>query len=515
MLLWIFCGACITVLAVLHRLCAKVLVNQKGLEMHSSTQPFVGILSLMLKAMKEGTVYDVTLDEHKRNGWKAYAHSVLGRGLTVQIVDPADIRFLQVTAHTKFVQSQDVVPLISEFMGTSLVMLQGAEWKEQRVVYNHIFTRRMLRDRMGEVFGTTAQTAVTLLKEKIAAGNGRVDAFDIQRFFSNLTFDTTNSIAFSRGTNALQGNEKDVECQKAFEGVMIRIFERFLTPWWKINEMFQLSESERDYRRCMDIVEDVFTTVIDDFLNKDGTLNEERIRDGTMSSIFVEHLQDIEDGTAVTKVSMRQRLRDLIVTVLTGARDTTSSSLTSIIFILCQKENAHWMEKLREEALEVFGGEPNRPLTFDDVDGCTPITDAVFMETVRLLPSLMISERVATEDVTFPTGFEVKEGQTVNWSLQAVNRNPNAWGEDADQFRPERWMEGKKYDDGSFTSFGFGPRTCPGQSMARVQIKMTIVTLFAHFRFELYKNHVPKAILLPFYGFEDGAFVNVLPATEK
>ena len=509
MLLWIFCGACITVLAALHRWSAKGLNNQKGLEMHPQTYPLIGILPLMLKAMKEGTVTDVILDEHKRNGWKAYAHSVPGRGMTVQIVDPADIKHVSLTAGHKMVAGPFVRDPFHELFGYNIIVAEGEDWKEQRRTFNHILTKRMLRDRMSDVFGKTAQTAVTVLKEKLAAGDGRVDAFDMQRFLRCLAFDATNSVAFSRGTKALIGNPKDVALQDGFDRILIRIFDRFLTPWWKVNRMFQLSESERDFRRSLAACDKHFDSVFDDFVNKDGTMNEDRIRDGTMSSIFVEHLHDIEDGTAVTKVPMRERLRELITTTLIAGRDTISSAMTSTLYLLCQKENAHWMEKLRAEALKIFGNELNRPLTYDDLDGA-PVMHAVFMEATRLMPPAPVNERVATEDITFPSGFEVKAGQAVGWSPWAINRNPKLWGEDVEVFRPERWMDGKKYDDYMYNSFGSGHRSCVGKPMALIEAKITLLTLFAHFRFERNENFTGRLELGFVSSLNDGRFLNVM-----
>lgn len=49
-----------------------------------------------------------------------------------------------------------------------------------------------------------------------------------------------------------------------------------------------------------------------------------------------------------------------------------------------------------------------------------------------------------TKDATLVTALPLPAGTTIYLSIQGVNRDPNIWGPDADEFRPERWLEGDK-----------------------------------------------------------------------
>jgi hypothetical protein len=59
--------------------------------------------------------------------------------------------------------------------------------------------------------------------------------------------------------------------------------------------------------------------------------------------------------------------------------------------------------------------------------------------------------RYANKDTTIPTGggpdgrspVFVPKGTSVNYSVHMMHRRKDIWGEDADEFRPERW-EGRK-----------------------------------------------------------------------
>lgn len=49
--------------------------------------------------------------------------------------------------------------------------------------------------------------------------------------------------------------------------------------------------------------------------------------------------------------------------------------------------------------------------------------------------------KTSDEDDVLPDGFKVKKGDGVNYLTYAMGRMTYLWGEDAEEFRPERWLE--------------------------------------------------------------------------
>lgn len=78
-------------------------------------------------------------------------------------------------------------------------------------------------------------------------------------------------------------------------------------------------------------------------------------------------------------------------------------------------------------------------------------------------------------------GYRVPKGTTVLYAPWALHHNRRVWGEDASQWRPDRWLEGnsvaaaKKAAGGlpRFMPFSAGAQNCIGQALAMVRIRQT------------------------------------------
>lgn len=61
------------------------------------------------------------------------------------------------------------------------------------------------------------------------------------------------------------------------------------------------------------------------------------------------------------------------------------------------------------------------------------------------------------------TGLTVVKGCNVLVNIWAVHRNPEYWGEDAEQFRPERFLNHNPKHPAAFMPFSYGSRGCIGK----------------------------------------------------
>ena len=95
--------------------------------------------------------------------------------------------------------------------------------------------------------------------------------------------------------------------------------------------------------------------------------------------------------------------------------------------------------------------------------------------------------RLCLKDCTIPTGggadgkspIFVPRGTQVSVNFGAMQRDRDIWGEDAEEFRPERWENVKL--GWHYIPFSGGPRVCPGQQLALAECSFVLFRLLREF----------------------------------
>ncbi|KOB66031.1 Uncharacterized protein OBRU01_21831, partial [Operophtera brumata] len=108
--------------------------------------------------------------------------------------------------------------------------------------------------------------------------------------------------------------------------------------------------------------------------------------------------------------------------------------------------------------------------------------EAVIKESLRLYPPVPIIVRKADKDIKLPNGLELPKGTSFMINIWAVHRNPVYWGKDAEEFRPERFLESNLKHPAAFIPFSYGPRSCLGYQYAMISMKTAVACLVRHYR---------------------------------
>ncbi|PQQ07163.1 hypothetical protein Pyn_13682 [Prunus yedoensis var. nudiflora] len=223
----------------------------------------------------------------------------------------------------------------------------------------------------------------------------------------------------------------------------------------------------------------------------------------------------LESGEADPKY-----LRDMIYSIIIAGKDTTGSALTWLIYMLCK--HPHIQEKIAKEVREATNLKDNSridelaaSLTEEALDKMQYLV-AALTETTRLYPAVPMNAKICFSDDTWPDGFSVKKRDMVGYNACSMGRMKHLWGDDAEEFRPERWLDenGRFQQESSFkfTAFGAGPRICPEKDFAYKATKIFSAVLLGSCIFKLRdENEVAKYKIKITHHIDGGLYVQASP----
>jgi cytochrome P450 len=182
-------------------------------------------------------------------------------------------------------------------------------------------------------------------------------------------------------------------------------------------------------------------------------------------------------------------LMGIVMSTISGAADTTASSLVGIFYFLSTHPRV--LKNLRKE-LE-GNGETKSPTPsvprFAEMKKLRYL-DAVVKESMRLFSLLNwpMERRVPQGGATF-CGHYLSAGVSAGILPAVMHMDPSVYGEDITVFRPERWLTGDaelvRKMEASFLGFSRGKRVCLGQNIAIMQLKKVVPALVGRYEFGL------------------------------
>lgn len=186
--------------------------------------------------------------------------------------------------------------------------------------------------------------------------------------------------------------------------------------------------------------------------------------------------------------------------------DTTATSVRAVVYFLAKHPSSY--AKLREE---IDKAKLKIPVSFA-VASKLPYLDAVIRESMRICPGIatMLEREVPNEGFELPDGRFIPAGTKVGINPGVTNRDSDVFGENVNEFIPERWLQGGGESGDAFAArvkrmgevfdftFGSGKRVCIGRNMARLEVWKVVATLYTLFDVSFLPFSKPLFLRLPF-----------------
>lgn len=126
----------------------------------------------------------------------------------------------------------------------------------------------------------------------------------------------------------------------------------------------------------------------------------------------------------------------------------------------------------------VAAGLLSSPVKYSEATTKLPYICASIKEAMRMHPSVGLSmQRYAPEEGIETGNKFIPKGYRIGMNPAVVHFDKQVFGDDADEFRPERWLvseEQWKAMDKCLLTFGAGTRTCVGKNVSLLCILLSL-----------------------------------------
>ncbi|KAL2830860.1 cytochrome P450 [Aspergillus cavernicola] len=391
----------------------------------------------------------------------------LGRQ-AIYTIDPVNVHAM-LTDRTRYQdfgvgsRKQSLKPLL----GSGIFTSDGAIWKHHRSMIRPFLSRVQTAE--VDVFEIHLQT----LFQTLPADGSTVD---LQRAFNAMTLDISTHLFLGTSTNVLSSlfhptsdpsHTRGQQFAAAFDYAQRAI--SGIDDFGLSGLLWKLVFGDKKLDQSVETVH----SFIDDIIEQQLGLSKLNSNSSNKGQNFFSDL--LKQGRS------KEDIKYDVLNLLLAGKDSNASFLTSVWYVLSQRPDL--CAKIREEINTILHG---NPATLEDLSKFTYLT-MVLQEVLRLYPPVAVNQRTAEVDTVLPHGggadgespLRVPRGASVGYSVYAMHRLPEYFGDDVDEFRPERWLDIKP--KAAYMPFHAGPRTCLGQHLSMCLAKYSTIRILQHY----------------------------------
>src|SRR5918994_5422010 len=196
---------------------------------------------------------------------------------------------------------------------------------------------------------------------------------------------------------------------------------------------------------------------------------------------------DKETGEHLDDINIRYQ----IITFLIAGHETTSGLLSFTMYYLLN--NSEVLAKAYDEVDRVLGGDLSTSPTYEQVKQLQYVSQ-MLKESLRLWPTAPAFTRHAYEPAVLGGKYQIDKQDQLTVLIPIVHRDPKIWGENAEEFDPDRFTREAEQNRpaNAYKPFGSGQRACIGRHFAMQEATLVLGMLLQRFEFIDHTNYELK-----------------------
>ncbi|KMS95715.1 hypothetical protein BVRB_005600 [Beta vulgaris subsp. vulgaris] len=317
---------------------------------------------------------------------------------------------------------------------------------------------------------------------------------DLQDLFKRFTYDNICAILMDYDPKFLSVDFPPILVSKAVTHIEEVSFLRHVMPTliWKL--LRWLGVGEKEYNNACKTLDNFIYSCIARKREQMRTQNEITEVNTDLLSLYMD---DLENVKTLINNDGDKFLKDTILNFFIAGGDTTSVAFSWFFYLL--SVNPQVIVKIREELKTLIIQDHD---THDDIFSRNFIENssklvylhAALCEALRLYPPVAFNHKTSVNsDVLLASGHRVGPNTQIIFNMYAMGRMKCIWGDDCDEFKPERWISKggsiKLEPTYKFLAFGAGPRICQGKDMVFTQMKAVVAAIIQKYDIEAVKGH--------------------------
>ncbi|WLR47276.1 bifunctional cytochrome P450/NADPH--P450 reductase [Halobacillus litoralis] len=291
---------------------------------------------------------------------------------------------------------------------------------------------------------------------------------DVPDDMTRLTLDTIGLCGFNYRFNSFYREDAHPFIEK-----MVRALDESMSQTQRLGIQDKLMvRSKRQFKEDIDYMFNLVDQLIEE-RKQAGDQGEDDLLGHMLKG------KDPETGESLDDKNIRFQ----IITFLIAGHETTSGLLSFAMYYLLKHPDK--LQKAYEEVDEVLGDDTP---SFKQVKQLKYVR-MILNEALRLWPTAPAFSVYAKEDTTLDGEYEVEKGDTFTLLIPELHRDTTVWGDDAEEFNPERFENPASIPYHAYKPFGNGQRACIGQQFALHEATLVLGMVLQHFDLEDHSDY--------------------------